>query len=281
MTNYNDRNRQIRAKNLFEEGEETETEQSPERKKKPAVAKSELSAGRNLAEKKPVAARQMPAGKKSVRRDTVAAAATKQPLVQGKATTKGKKNPRQRQEAHRLYASAAMALFVLFVMGWGICQLVRAINLGESADRLTAQPGEQVVDNSANAGKSIDVDKFVNKMLDNVTFDAELNLLEDSVASGMIATAEGTDLRIYMGNGTYSDELVVMTAQNEADAEQNQKNAELHLAEMQRQFSDYIPKEAKKIDNAIKVRCGSYVVVCVTNDTQTAKKTVDAFMKNN
>ena len=277
MTNYNDRNRQIRAKNLFEEGKEPEVGKNPERKKRPEAGKVELAAG-----KKKAGVNRTPAGeKKSGRRDTVAAAATKQPPVSGKERKKEKKNPRQRQEAHRLYAGAAMALFVLFVMGWGVCQLVRAINLGESADRLVAGPGERVVDNSANAGKSIDIDKFLNKMLDNVTFDAELNLLEESVASGMITTAEGTDLRIYMGNGTYSDELVVMVALNESDAEQNQKNAETHLTEMQRQFSDYIPKEAKKIDNAIKVRCGCYVVVCVTNDTQTAKKTVDAFMKSN
>ena len=83
-----------------------------------------------------------------------------------------------------------------------------------------------------------------------------------------------------MGNGTYSDELVVMTALSEEDAKQNQKNAETHLSEMQKQFKDYIPKEAKKIDSAVKVRCGCYVVVCVTNDAETAKKTIDTFLKN-
>lgn len=207
-------------------------------------------------------------------------AATRQSSSAGKRKKKAKKNPREKQAAYRLYVCIVMAVFVLFVMGWGVCQGVLAINRAEKQSSMIVQPGEQVVDNSANAGKSIDLDKFVNRMLDNVTFDAELNLLEDSVASGMIDTAEGTDLRIYMGNGTYSDELVVMTARSETDAEQNQKNAEAHLAEMQKQFNDYIPKEAKKIDKAVKVRCGCYVVVCVTNDTDTAKKTIDAFMKD-
>lgn len=184
----------------------------------------------------------------------------------------------EKQASYRFYACILMAVFVIFVMGWGICQLVRAINTGEE-QKILVQPGEQVVDNSANAGKTIDVDKLVDTVLDSVDFEAELNLLDDSVASGMIETAEGTDLRVYMGNGTYADELVVMTALSEKDAQQNQKNAEAHLAEMQKQFNDYLPREAKKIDNAIQVRCGCYVVICVTNDTETASKKIDGFMK--
>ena len=191
-----------------------------------------------------------------------------------------RKNARWKHGALRFYACAAMALFVAIASGWGICQLVRAINEGEEQQKMMAQPGEQVEDNSANEGKAIDVDKMITRILDRVTFEAELNPLEESVASGMIDVAEGTDLRIYMGNGTYSDELVVMTALSESDAKQNQRNVEKHILEMQRQFEDYIPKEAKKIDSAVKVRCGCYVVVCITNDSDTAQKTINAFFKN-
>ncbi len=193
---------------------------------------------------------------------------------------KDRKNVRWKHGVLRFYACAAMALFVTIAFGWGICQMVRAINEGEEQQKLMAQPGEQVEDNSANEGKTIDVDKLIARILDRVTFEAELNPLEESVASGMIDVAEGTDLRIYMGNGTYSDELVVMTAPSESDAKQNQRKVENHLSEMQKQFEDYIPKEAKKIDNAVKVRCGCYVLVCVTNDSDTAKETIDAFFKD-
>lgn len=264
MTDYSDKNKQIRAKNLFEEETpETDGKQEAATDKTVEGIQSGVKGKHNLGKT---------GGAKKMGKPVRPGA--------GKEKNTGKKSPRQRQQAHRLYACAVMALFVVFVVGWGICQLVRSINEGESEKMLVPQPGEQVVDNSANAGKTIDVDELINQVLDRVTFEAELNLLEDSVASGMIDTAEGTDLRIYMGNGTYSDELVVMTALNEKDAQQNQKNAENHLAEMQKQFSDYIPKEAKKIDNAVKVRCGSYVVLCVTNDTETAKKTIDTFLKN-
>ena len=82
-----------------------------------------------------------------------------------------------------------------------------------------------------------------------------------------------------MGNGTYADSLIVMTAANESDAETDQKNVESYLEEMKKQFNDYIPEEVKKIENAVKVRCGCYVIVCITSDTDTAKKTIDSFIK--
>lgn len=263
MSNHIDRKKQIREKNLFDEGTPEED------KRQKAVEKNVRSIRGSVMENK---------DKRTGRKDATVTA--KQAAPKSTEKKRGKKNARQRQEASRFYVCAVMAVFVVFAAGWGICQLVRTINLGEEQQNMIMQPGEQVVDNSANAGKTIDVDKLVTRVLDNVTFEAELNPLEDSVAFGMIDTAEGTDLRIYMGNGTYSDELVVMTALSEADAEQNQKSAETHLSEMQKQFNDYIPKEAKKIDSAVRVRCGCYVVVCVTNDTETAKKTIDTFVKN-
>lgn len=261
MSNNIDKNKQIREKNLFEE-EVTEEDKSLKAAEKnvKSIRGSVLGKGDKHT------------GGKN------ATAATKQAAAKGEK--RGKKSARHRQEKRRFYLCAVMAIFVILATGWGVCQVVRAINVGEEQQKMTVQPGEQVEDNSANAGKKIDVDKLVTRVLDNVTFEAELNLLEDSVASGMINAAEGTDLRIYMGNGTYSDELVVMTALSEEDAKQNQSNAETHLSEMQKQFKDYIPKEAKKIDSAVKVRCGCYVVVCVTNDAETAKKTIDTFLKN-
>lgn len=202
------------------------------------------------------------------------------PAEESQEAEKYGQNPGWKHGAFRFYACAAMAIFVAAAAGWGFCQQVRAINAGDQQKNQLMLPGEQMEDNSANEGKTIDVDKLIARMLDRVTFEAELTPLEESVASGMIDVAEGTDLRIYMGNGTYSDELVVMTALSESDAKQNQKNVENHLLEMQKQFEDYIPKEAKKIDSAVKVRCGCYVVVCVSSDSDTAKKTINAFFKN-
>ena len=48
---------------------------------------------------------------------------------------------------------------------------------------------------------------------------------------------------------------------------------------MKKQFDDYLPEQSKKIESAVQIRCGSYVVICVTSDVQNAEKIVDRYMK--
>lgn len=192
---------------------------------------------------------------------------------------KAEKTPRQKQEERRFFCTVFMAVCVLFLAGWSVCQMIKNINSGAQVISLSGQPNEVVEDNSQNEGKKIDVNKLAEKVLNNVSFDVELNKLSDSVAEGMISTTEGTSLQVYIGNGAYADELIIMTALNEEDAKTNQENVETHIREIRKQFNDYKPDQVKKIDNAVQIRSGCYVIVCVTSDADTAKKTIEAFMK--
>lgn len=195
-----------------------------------------------------------------------------------------KKSPKQKQEDRRMVACLLLGLFVLLVIVWGLWQTIELIRTGESIPANGYAAAEQqdemkVEDNSKNDGKKIDIDAMIKELLNQVNFEGELSLLETSVAEGMVDTTEGTDLKVYMGNGTYADELIVMTARSEKDAELNQENARAHLAEMKKQFDDYLPEQSKKIESAVQIRCGSYVVICVTSDVQNAEKIVDQYMK--
>jgi 2-C-methyl-D-erythritol 4-phosphate cytidylyltransferase len=52
-----------------------------------------------------------------------------------------------------------------------------------------------------------------------------------------------------------------------------------HLSEMQQSFQDYLPKEAKKIDDAVILQWGRYVVACVSGDKDNAKKVLTEQME--
>lgn len=177
----------------------------------------------------------------------------------------------------RWVLTLGMGVFVIFVMGWGVYQLVQ--NVDDQKQGAYQAEGNQTEKNEKNAGKTLDADALIKNLMDNVTFATELSKLDDSVAEGMITSEAGTKLQVYMGNGSYADEIVVMTAKNENDAKKNQESAKMHLDEMAKMFQDYIPEEAKKIENAVRVRCGCYVIVCVTSDIDTAKELIDAVIR--
>jgi len=194
--------------------------------------------------------------------------------------TKAESVKRLRPDLRLLFLSV-MGLFIIVIFGWGICQSIKNINTNEKIMEYRGTEGiKKVEDNSQKAGEAIDVDALVKKIQDKVIFEAELNKLGESVAEGMVETTEGTKLQIYVGNGTYADELIIMTAKNESDAKQNQESVKTHLAETKKAFQDYLPEEAKKIEKAVSIRCGCYVIVCVTADYETAEKTINAFIQD-
>lgn len=199
--------------------------------------------------------------------------AKKAPVVEKRVKAAGKPDM-------RLLVISMMGIFLLVTSGWGVTQMVKAVNTrGQMTTYEEVQSIKKIEDNSKNVGKTIDVDGLIEKVLNKVVFEAELNKLDDSVAEGMVQTTEGTKLQFYVGNGTYADELLVMTAKSEKDAKENQENAKMHLTETRQAFQDYIPKEAEKIDKAVSIRCGCYVIVCVTADYETAEKTINAVIQ--
>lgn len=179
---------------------------------------------------------------------------------------------------NRSIALVIMFFCILVAVVFGCNELIRDAGR-TSDDGVQGTTLEKVSDNSENAGKSIDVDELVDTVKSKVEFESKLEKLEDSVASGMIKTANGTDLQVYMGNGTYADELIVMTAKSEADAKVNQQNVKEHFADMKSSFEDYLPAETKKIDKAVTIRCGSYIIACVTSDYEKAKEVITDAIK--
>jgi len=174
---------------------------------------------------------------------------------------------------------AVMGIFVIFSIIWGTYQSIQNIDTTGRAEGTQAQQAKKTENNTEKEGASIDTDTLAKKLLDEINFDTKLKKLDESVAKGIVTSTEGTTLQIYMGNGTFADELLVMTARSEKDAKKNIEYAADHLKETQAAFEDYLPKEAEKINKAVTAQSGCYVVVCVTSDYETAEKAIASFME--
>lgn len=120
----------------------------------------------------------------------------------------------------------------------------------------------------------VDMDKLGREILSKVQFETELNELDETVAEGLIEISADSKLKLFMGNGNYSDELILITASDKENAEADQEAVTQYLKDMRKSFSAYIPEQAKKISDAFNMRSGCYVVVCVTSDIDTAKEII-------
>lgn len=171
-----------------------------------------------------------------------------------------------------------MALFIAVIVVWAAIQSVSGINKETTPvadNNITAAPeATPGSTESTNVPAQVDMDKLGKDVLSKVKFETELKQIDQTVAEGLIEISGSSSLKLYMGNGNYSDELILITASNKEDAEADQEAVVKYLKDMRKSFEAYIPEQAKKISDAFNMRSGCYVVVCVTSDIDTAKEVI-------
>ncbi len=118
--------------------------------------------------------------------------------------------------------------------------------------------------------QKIDAPATLNKLLNDVSYDTELNEVEKDAALYFPGLPDNSEIKLYTGNGYFSDELAMVTLQDASVSKDVVKVIEKHLEELRNQYQNYIPEEVPKIDNAIICPVDKYVFLCVTSDTKTA-----------
>ena len=170
-----------------------------------------------------------------------------------------------------------MLFIIAAIIVWAAIQSVTGVNTPAPAtgnNAVTTPVNTPGSTDSTQQSLQVDMDKLGKDILSKVKFETELQQIDKTVAEGLLKVSDGSKLQLYMGNGNYSDELILITAKDKKSAEADQETAVQYLKDMRKSFEAYIPEQAKKISDAFNMRSGCYVVVCVTNDIDTAKEVI-------
>lgn len=128
----------------------------------------------------------------------------------------------------------------------------------------------------------VDVPKMAESLAEEVTFTDELSKIDDAMLE-ILYPAAIKDLvnsySIYVGSGATAEEIAVFEAKDADSVKQLQSILEEHVKSQISSFEDYIPEEVKRLENAIVQVGGSYAVLCVTEDVDTAQSVIDRYLK--
>ena len=120
----------------------------------------------------------------------------------------------------------------------------------------------------------LDGETALDRILTEVRFDTDL---QDAGATAPLYfpdLPEGSQVRLYTGSGYYADEAALLTMRGTADTGKAMKIVENHLRELRDQFANYVPEEVPKIENAVTIRSGNQILLCITKDTDTVHSIV-------
>lgn len=170
---------------------------------------------------------------------------------------------------------SVFTVFLLFVFVWG------TVSIGQGASHSkNAQPEEQPEPKVTASGAAVDIGELTGRLLNEVEYETTLELMDSTLSSSMVDIADNSVMELYIGEGTSADELLVIQSMSEADAKQDQSAVEDHLKEMKKSFENYLPEQADKVGQAVIVRCGCYVLACVSSDAKHAQDMiVEAFQQ--
>lgn len=173
----------------------------------------------------------------------------------------------------RLTCLSLTAVFILFIFIWGTVLLGRGVHM-DAAQSVPSEPKPTA------SGAEVDIQALTNQLLNKVKYETTLELMDSSLAGDMVDIADSSVMELYIGEGTSADELLIIRSATEADAKKDQSAVEQHLKEMKKSFADYIPEQADKVGRAVIVRCGCYVLACVSSDAEHAQDMiVEAFQQ--
>ena len=126
----------------------------------------------------------------------------------------------------------------------------------------------------------LDSRQLAQDLLDGGVFGETLYELDEASAELLV----GTDLACedtvaYVGTGATSEELLILTAADEAGAETCLTALQTHLEERKALYASYLPEEAYKLENAYLAQEGQYVILCVAADSAAAEEIIGAAIK--
>ena len=132
-----------------------------------------------------------------------------------------------------------------------------------------SKAGENIIDAQALA------DDLVNK----VTYTDELNEIDSEMAGELYQIGTAENAYVYVSSGATAEEVAVFEFADTEAAEEAAKAADTRIQEQKDSFATYIPEEVDKLEHAILEQDGCYLVVCVTDDSDTANSIIDEYLK--
>ena len=124
--------------------------------------------------------------------------------------------------------------------------------------------------------KSFDAEAAFKALLNDVTYTKELTDVSGNAPYWFSGMPDGAEIKMYRAAGSsFTDQLIMITAKDEKDVEAVKASADAYIAGLTNQAQKYSPEEIQKLKNAVVFDSGNYVIVCITEDTDTVNKILE------
>ncbi len=139
--------------------------------------------------------------------------------------------------------------------------------------------GVIVVFTNENKGITIDINELSKDIIENIEFEDELNKTDNETASKLYDINNFTSQSVYMSSGATSEEIAIFEFEDKEACKVALEKANKRIEEQKQNFKDYMPKEMKKLENAMIKNKNQYLIVCITNHPEEVGKILSKYLR--
>lgn len=125
----------------------------------------------------------------------------------------------------------------------------------------------------------IDINKISKDIMENIKFEDELNKMDNDTVAKLYDINDATSQLVYMSSGATAEEIAIFEFKDKYECKIALEKANNRIEEQKQNFKDYMPKEMKKLENAIIKNKNKYLIVCVTNNQEKIEEILDKYIK--
>ena len=122
--------------------------------------------------------------------------------------------------------------------------------------------------------KEFNAEELAQTLVSDITYTGEMEQIPADEIEWYVDMEEGVTGIMYMVSGVSSEEVAVFTAPDEAAAKAMVENVKELLADQEDQNAAYDAKVSSRIENAVLEQKGTYVILCVSDDSANAKELI-------
>lgn len=129
--------------------------------------------------------------------------------------------------------------------------------------------------------KSVDAEAIAKSLLNDLSYDDTLTEVDIETAKMFlnIADAEIEEFYAYESSGATAEEIVVAKCKDSDNAAKVKTAFEQRVEEQTENFTDYVPEEVPKLNDAVIISSKEYAVLSVSKDSSKAKDIIESAFK--
>ena len=121
-----------------------------------------------------------------------------------------------------------------------------------------------IMNNNKDENKKIDIQKLAEELISAPIFEDNLSEIDKESA-----------MKSYKGTGDTAEEILIRELNNKTDRETTKEIITTEIEDRKVNYQNYLPKEVSKLENYNLEMVGNYIILCISNDYDTAKEIID------